>query len=331
MSTHAFGSMQWFIGVIEDINDPLGVNRVRVRAVNFHSPDRSILPVSDLPWATIVNTGSNMSAPMFNQGDWVVGFFLDGSFAQQPVVFGSLDGIPASKVPSQGFSDPAGVYPKELNKPTTSSVARGDLSSPSNPINYIKNSVTKSVETSAGSNWSEPTPSYAAKYPNDHVFQTSGSNIVELDDTEGSERIHIFHRSGSLVEFAPDGSVTNRILGTGFSIVMNGQNVAIHGNYNVTVDGDINFLSSGNMNLSAKNINLSASDSISVTAKNQLSEYAKEMMMTGEEMLSTSSSGIVASDGSSMAIQSGQSVPANPGDVPSAPKISVVPKYNPPS
>lgn len=325
MSKHAFGSLQWFIGVVEDVKDPLGANRVRARAVNFHSPDRTILPVSDLPWATFMSTG--MSAPLVNNGDWVVGFFLDGDFAQQPMIFGKIDGIPTTKNSQQGFSDPAGVYPKEINKPTTSPMARGDLSSPYNPINYIKGSVTKSVPNADGSTWSEPSPSYAPVYPNDHVMQSDSVNAIELDDTPGSERVHIFHHAGSLVEFRPDGSIVNRVIGTDYSIVSNGKNLAIHGNYNVTVDGDVNFLSSGNMSFGAKNINFAASDTINMTAKNEISEYAQTVLLTGEQMMSTSSGGVVASDGSSMEIQSGSSQPATQGNIPSAPKIGAVPKY----
>ncbi len=32
-----FGNFIWFMGVVEDIDDPLKINRVRVRCIGFHS------------------------------------------------------------------------------------------------------------------------------------------------------------------------------------------------------------------------------------------------------------------------------------------------------
>ena len=38
-----------------------------------------------------INNSKTFSAPMI--GDWIVGFFLDGENAQQPVMMGVLPGI----------------------------------------------------------------------------------------------------------------------------------------------------------------------------------------------------------------------------------------------
>ena len=46
----------WFIGVVEDRNDPLQVGRVRVRAVGYHTENKTILPTEDLPWATVMTS-----------------------------------------------------------------------------------------------------------------------------------------------------------------------------------------------------------------------------------------------------------------------------------
>ena len=102
-----FGNFIWFMGVVEDIDDPLKINRARVRCIGFHSDNRSEVATDDLPWAPMLNSTANMSAPMLNQGDWVVGFFIDGATAQQPVVLGSITGIPTGPADSnKGFYDP---------------------------------------------------------------------------------------------------------------------------------------------------------------------------------------------------------------------------------
>ena len=46
---------QWFVGVVEDRNDPQKVGRVRVRCLGYHTPDKGKLPTADLPWAHVMN------------------------------------------------------------------------------------------------------------------------------------------------------------------------------------------------------------------------------------------------------------------------------------
>lgn len=128
-----FGQFIWFMGVIEDIEDPLKINRVRVRCIGFHSDNKSEVPTESLPWAPMVSSTANMSAPMLNQGDWVVGFFIDGRTAQQPVVLGSITGIPTQPADTaRGFSDPDGIFPRsgQITYGTNSPLARGELGIP---------------------------------------------------------------------------------------------------------------------------------------------------------------------------------------------------------
>lgn len=76
----------WWVGFIEEIyDDPLKLGRVRVRAVGYHPP-KDIVSSSELPLALILNGGTSK----INIGDMVLGFFLDGPLAQQPVVMGGI-------------------------------------------------------------------------------------------------------------------------------------------------------------------------------------------------------------------------------------------------
>ena len=72
-------------------------NRVRVRIMGYHPQNTEELADEDLPWATVIlptNNGSGKAGfkkPIrVNQGDIVIGFFLDGDDAQQPVIFGVI-------------------------------------------------------------------------------------------------------------------------------------------------------------------------------------------------------------------------------------------------
>jgi len=88
----------WWVGTIEDINDPLGIGRCRVRIFGWHydgSEESKIkIPTSDLPWAVplVPMTTPRSSATPFLD-DWVMGFFFDGLSGQFPVIVGIIPGF----------------------------------------------------------------------------------------------------------------------------------------------------------------------------------------------------------------------------------------------
>ena len=98
----------WWIGVVEDRADPLAIGRVRVRVYGHHTEDKIKLPTQDLPWAFCVQpansassggVGSSPTGPI--EGTWVIGFWRDPDFMQEPMVLGTLPGItPPSAAPS---------------------------------------------------------------------------------------------------------------------------------------------------------------------------------------------------------------------------------------
>jgi len=104
----------WFTGVIEDRNDPDALGRVRVRCLGFHTEDLNDIPTNDLPWATVMHPVTDPSmqglghTPSFLvEGSWVIGFFADAKERQQPIIMGSLPGIPTNRPDyTKGFNDP---------------------------------------------------------------------------------------------------------------------------------------------------------------------------------------------------------------------------------
>jgi hypothetical protein len=84
----------WFVGVVEERADPLGLGRCKLRIFGWHTDNKSELPTSDLPWAVPmlpINNSRSFSAPRL--GDWVVGFFMDVASGQAPVMMGVLSGL----------------------------------------------------------------------------------------------------------------------------------------------------------------------------------------------------------------------------------------------
>lgn len=145
----------WYTGIIEDINDPLNLNRVRVRCIGFHSMDTNVITTADLPWATVIMpvTSASIKGNGGNHhlevGSWVVGFFRDGSSAQDPMVMGSV------ATQTEGTQD----------IPTESSIEN-------------------------------------------KVYKSKAGHLIEIDNTDGSERISIKHKTGSKIVFNSDGTVS---------------------------------------------------------------------------------------------------------------------------
>ena len=104
----------WFVGVVEDRNDPDQLGRVRVRCLGFHTNNLAALPTSDLPWAHVMHPvtdpsmhGMGNSPSFLVEGSWVVGFFRDANEKQQPLIIGTIPGVPKSAADfTKGFNDP---------------------------------------------------------------------------------------------------------------------------------------------------------------------------------------------------------------------------------
>ena len=86
----------WWIGIVEDINDPMTLGRCKVRCFGYHPAKKTnLVPTEDLPWALTIhplNTPNLYASPKV--GEWVFGFFLDSLSAQEPAILGYLPAIP---------------------------------------------------------------------------------------------------------------------------------------------------------------------------------------------------------------------------------------------
>ena len=214
----------WFIGVVEDIQDPLQLGRVRVRINNMHTQDIAILPTEKLPWSTPVQSITSAAIQEKGRsptgllvGSTVVGFFADGQNAQFPLVIGTFAGNPS-------YPD---ISEHEVNK-----LARGE------------NKISKTPD----GKFSEPASPYAAQYPKNHVYESESGHTIEIDDTDGAERIHIYHKSGTFVEMHPNGDVVTHTK-NGFKTVTGNENIHVTGNMNIHADGDIVMTTGGKIYL----------------------------------------------------------------------------------
>lgn len=263
----------WFQGVVEDrTGDPLKLGRLKVRILGHHPVRKSSnqgIRTEELLWCypmtPITNAAMNGIGQSPNgvvEGTWVFGFFRDSKLRQDPVIMGTVGGIPRD-LPNEslGFNDPNAVYPKEdfLNEPDVNRLARNDthvnleqpMESEEEP-DYIKREhpiIASKIEAerkeipTAGYNangpvYDEPPTPYAAVYPYNHVYESESGHIREVDDTEGHERLHTYHRSGTFEEIHPDGTKVTKVVGDDYQIIVRDNNVLIEGNMNITVNGN---------------------------------------------------------------------------------------------
>lgn len=95
----------WWIGEVEDISDPAQLGRVRVRIMGWYTGHQAkedyikTVPKTVIPWATVLlpcdapQTKNAGTTGELQPGAWVLGFFLDGDEAQQPIVLGAFRGF----------------------------------------------------------------------------------------------------------------------------------------------------------------------------------------------------------------------------------------------
>ena len=212
--------MKFYTGFVEDIKDPLKIGRMRVRVKGVHSDSKVQNPTADLPWAAPLHplTSAAYQGIGFGGCACVIGtqvelYFRDEGQFQQPVIFGTVPGLQAGDEASTikpGFESDFGrlatnnVIDKTLVKTKTDQVQIVE----SEPVAFT-----------------EPVTPYNAEYGLNHTTTSKSGHVVELDDTVGAERIHIWHKSGTFIEVHPDGTTVVRTEGDSYEISKKNVNI----------------------------------------------------------------------------------------------------------
>lgn len=298
----------WFQGVVEDRMDPQKLGRLRVRILGHHTEDKTKIPTEDLPWAFPIMpiTSASMNgigeAPVgCVEGTWVIGFFRDGENCQEPVVFGTIGGIPQEKARKNiGFSDPKGHYPEEsyLKEPDTNRLARAEkiektiiehrkknLANVGKPIQVALEGISENggPRKNDDTEWLEPQPAYKAVYPFNKVFQTEGGIVKEWDDTKDHRRIHEYHPCGTFYEVYEEKGQAHKITkinGKNYTIVLDDDNIFVEGSVNITTRGRVNIYAGNDINVEANaKLTIHAKEDTSIFCTKNISITATENIM----------------------------------------------------
>lgn len=233
----------FYRGVVEDNQDPLKLGRLKVRILGSDDDDIKNKPTDTLPWAEVAtptsfgfSSGIGVSSVIL-KGTYVW-LFLDNGNIEKPVVFATCAGVSNSKE-TGAFTDPDGVYPIQdrLKESDYNRLARGEKVPETESENLLNQNRIIATTTSVGGVWNEPESlNQKAQYPRNNVIETSSYHVIQVDDTPGNERIHIFHRTGSYIEIRPDGDVIIHGVKDKYELQHNDQNTRIQGNKNITID-----------------------------------------------------------------------------------------------
>jgi putative chitinase len=169
---------------------------------------------------------------------------LDKTVTQQEINSGKL----LQSNTGVGFSDPNKKYPIDsmLREPDTNRLSRR---STANTLVDVKIKNNRSGIRSIDSTFSEPKPPFNGQYPYNHVFATESGHTLEFDDTFGSERINIFHSSGTYSEIDKYGNQVNKIMGDSFTITERNGYIYVDGTARITVGSDVKLVVGGNLDI----------------------------------------------------------------------------------
>lgn len=117
------------------------------------------------------------------------------------------------------------------------------------PISDWKDRTRVTAECAGGVTIKEIPSRFGAQYSKNILVKSNTGHFIELDDTEGSERINIQHKNGAFITIHQDKSIVIRGQ-NGIQLITyaNGE-LFVGGNINITVMGDANISTNGDANI----------------------------------------------------------------------------------
>jgi hypothetical protein len=109
--------------------------------------------------------------------------------------------------------------------------------------------ITETAGSSGAQSWTENDSQFRGIYGKNIVYKSNFGHYIELDDSEGAERVNIYHKNGTFITLMPDQSIVMRSQGGLQQITYANNDIFVKGNINITVIGDTNISTNGDTNI----------------------------------------------------------------------------------
>ena len=342
MSYYRLGDVfKWFIARVVDINDEEMLGRVKIRVIHEQTGDLGRNKKSygllddDLLWAypmsaiqsSSLNHKKITELEEYQVPDWIdavglsptgiavgtycFGFYMDGQESNVPVIFGTYHKM--SRFPEPPTDESTGKM-LQIDVGSDGDEFLNDVASNARGTNTLPKKYVKGATELV----QEPTSAYAAKYPYNLTYTSKSGNAIEIDDTPTTERIHMYHPSGSYFEIANSGEYKGRrvdkitdsnwtitlkdnhllVKGNGIVEIDNNSTVYIGGNSKVTVGQNSDVTIKGNSTVQIDGTSSVNSDgAMSITSGTSIAIDAPLINMTGTTINIGDAGGSITSNG----------------------------------
>lgn len=127
------------------------------------------------------------------------------------------------------------------------------------------------IERTKGGTVKEPTRAKNVvnpTYPFAHIIESESGHVLEMDDTPGSERLHMYHRSGTRLEVLADGTQTMKVSNDSYEIIMKDKKILISGSADIELaNGDYNLITKKGNTEDGGNVFITCDRDMNITAK----------------------------------------------------------------
>lgn len=303
-----FRNMLHFVGVVEDAHDKTNSGRVRVRAFGIHPPrdsqdEQDSVPTDHLPWATVLDGTYGVAPVVPSVGDWVFGFFIDGSEAQQPMIMGRLPGMQLSFASGSGQEGEDGyIAPESVHNfgaPPLHRYNSGEEMTVGQTLTQRALQESGIPQALSEETFDEPSIySPENNLINRVIKSKNGDNFIvigDAEDGENSDYILMSHSSGSVFQIDANGTIfvksfadqyntTDGVLST---FVTGSSHTNIQEDYTLKVEhGSGKIFINGDLDVECENFNVTARTNINLTAgvKTNVSAAGISVLATDDDI-----------------------------------------------
>ena len=241
----------FYLGYVTRVDDSRQIARVKVRIPELGGQ-------LETAWARVVSPvgGNETGAPMVPREGAAVVVGFEANDQNRPIVIG-------------------GVWYQPGEQTQIPRAARGEA----DDVRDARGSDT--ATGAAGAELVEPADPFGAQYPNNYVFKSpNGGHLIEVDGTEGAERISITHGTKKTwIEIHPDGSLVVGAKGKRYVLVDEDDQKHVKGNEDVVVDGDSSHLANGSFDRECRDYTLLALGNHDMQVLGQMKIEVERMLM----------------------------------------------------